>query len=171
MGLRRFARRRKKDGELSEEIASHLAHAQDANAARGLAPEEARRQARIRFGSPDALRERIWRYRSGPLLGWLEAVWRDLRFATRSLGKTPGFLVTAVLVMAVGIGVNTAVFSVVDTVLLSRSATPIPKPWCSLRTRARKACLWVRMCRSLTFGDSRALSLKQSRATTWAARV
>src|SRR3984885_11169352 len=115
MSFRRFTNRTRKDEDLAEEIDSHLAHAQDANSARGLSPEEARRQARLRFGNPRTTRERVWRYRSIP---WLEDLWRDLRFALRGLGKTPGFTIIAILVIAVGIGVNTAVFSVINAVLL-----------------------------------------------------
>src|SRR5882757_5971245 len=115
MSFRRFTNRTRKDEDLAEEIDSHLAHAQDANSARGLSSEEARRQAYVRFGNPRSTRERVWRYRSFP---WLDDLWRDLRFALRGLGKTPGFTIIAILVIAVGIGVNTAVFSVINTVLL-----------------------------------------------------
>jgi len=58
MSLRRFVQREKKDADLAEEIESHLAHEQDANIARGLSLEEARRQARLKFGNPQATRER-----------------------------------------------------------------------------------------------------------------
>jgi putative ABC transport system permease protein len=121
MSLRRFTRRRKKDEELAEEIESHLAHEEDANAERGLSSEEARRRARVRFGNPRATRERVWLDRSFP---WVETLWRDLRLALRSLKKTPAFTCIAILVIAVGIGVNTAVFSVINTVLLK----PLPYP-------------------------------------------
>jgi putative ABC transport system permease protein len=121
MWLRRFTDRTRKDEDLAEEIESHLAHEQDVNAERGLSPEEARRQAYVRFGNPRATRERVWRYRSLP---WVEDLWRDLRFALRGLGKTPGFTIIAVLVIAVGIGVNTAVFSVINTVLLKPLTYP-----------------------------------------------
>jgi hypothetical protein len=106
--------RSKKDEDLAEEIESHMAHEQDENAERGLPPQEARRQARLRFGNPRTTRERILRSRSFPII---EDVWRDLRFAVRALARTPGFTSIALLGIAVGIGVNTAVFSVVDTVL------------------------------------------------------
>jgi putative ABC transport system permease protein len=124
MNLGRFTEREKKDAELVEEIDSHLAHEQDANAARGLSSEEARRQARMKFGNPTVAREKEWRYRSLP---WIEDFWRDLRFVFRSLAKTPGFTVIAILVIAVGIGVNTAVFSVVNTVLLKPLTYPDPQ--------------------------------------------
>jgi putative ABC transport system permease protein len=124
MTIRRFMHRIRKDEDLAEEIESHLAHEQDANAARGLPQQEARRQARLRFGNPQATRERVWRYRSFPLI---EDVWRDLRFAVRSLARTPGFTAIVLLFIAVGIGVNTAVFSVIDAVLLKPLTYPDPQ--------------------------------------------
>src|ERR1051326_8864399 len=111
MNFRRFANRSRKDAELAEEIESHLAHAQDANAARGFSPEESLRRAHVHFGNPRSTRELVWRYRSLP---WIEDFWRDFRFAVRALKKTAGFSMIAILVIAVGIGVNTAVFSVIN---------------------------------------------------------
>ena len=116
---------------MAEEIESHLAHEQDQNAARGLPPQEARRQARLHFGNPRATRERVWRYRSFPLV---EDAWRDLRFALGSLARTPGFTAIALLVIAVGIGVNTAVFSVIDAVLLKPLTYPDPQSLVQLVT-------------------------------------
>ena len=124
MGISRFMHRKRKDQDLAEEIASHLAHEQDQNVARGLPPQEARRQANVRFGNPRATRERVWRYRSFPIV---QDGWRDLRFATRSLARTPGFTAIAILVIAVAIGVNTAVFSVVNAVLLKPLTYPDPQ--------------------------------------------
>ena len=106
MNWRRFTERTGRDAELAEEIQSHLAHDEDLRTARGVDAEEARRQARVKFGAQNTVREQEWRYRSLP---WVEAVWRDLKFVTRSFAKTPGFTIIAILVIAVGIGVNTAV--------------------------------------------------------------
>ncbi|WP_158748910.1 ABC transporter permease [Acidobacterium sp. S8] len=130
MSFRRFTNRTSKDQDLAEEIDSHLAHSQDAHAARGLSSEEARRQAYVRFGNPRSTREHVWRYRSLP---WLEDLWRDLRFALRGLSKTPGFTIIAILVIAVGIGVNTAVFSVINAVLLKLLTYPDPQSLVQMR--------------------------------------
>lgn len=124
MNLHRFTDRARKDEDLTQEIESHLAHEQDAQRERGVSPEEAQRLARLRFGNPRTVRERVWRYRSLP---WIDDLARDLRFALRSLARTPGFTVVTLLVLAVGIGVNTAVFSVVDAVLLKPLNYPDPQ--------------------------------------------
>ncbi|MGB9028655.1 MAG: ABC transporter permease [Acidobacteriaceae bacterium] len=135
MTLRRFSERAKKDEDLAEEIDAHLAHEQDANAARGLPTDEARRQARVRFGNPRSTRERVWRYRSLP---WIDDLWRDFRFAIRSLAKSPAFTVIAILVIAVGIGVNTAVFSVINAVLLKPLTYPDPQALMQLVNTSRR---------------------------------
>jgi putative ABC transport system permease protein len=124
MTLGDFNQRKKKDADLTQEIESHLAHEQDGNLARGLLPQEAQRQARLKFGNPLSLRDRVWCDGSLP---WLEDAWRDLRFALRSLAKMPGFTSVAILVIAVGIGANTAVFSVINAVLLKPLSYPDPR--------------------------------------------
>ncbi len=124
MTMRRFIDRARKDDDLAQEIESHLAHEQDAQTERGVPSDEARRRARLRFGNPRTVRERVWRDRSLP---WLDSAARDLRFALRSLARTPGFTVITLLVIAVGIGVNAAVFSVIDAVLLKPLTYPDPQ--------------------------------------------
>lgn len=99
MNLHRYTDRARKDEDFAKEIESHLAHEQDAQAARGAAPDEAQRRARVRFGNPRTVREQVWRYRSLP---WIDDLMRDLRFALRSLARTPGFTIVTLLVLAVG---------------------------------------------------------------------
>ena len=130
MNMKRYQDRTGKDADLAEEIESHLAHERDANMARGLNEEEARRRAQVRFGNARTTRERVWRYRSVP---WMEDLWRDVRFGMRSLEKAPGLAIIAILLVAVAIGVNTAVFSVIDAVLLRPLTYPDPDAMVQLR--------------------------------------
>src|SRR5450631_144061 len=119
MSMNRFFSQTRRDAELSREIAAHLAMEIEENEARGFSPEEARRQAHVKFGSARRVRESEWESNTMMLI---EGVWRDLKYAARTLTRTPGFAVAAVLVMALGIGANSAIFTVVRSVLLK----PLP---------------------------------------------
>ncbi len=119
MSCLRFFQRRRADAEVQSEIESYLEEEAVENVARGMTPDEARRQARIKFGNPQKVRERLWRQNS---FAAVESVWRDLKYATRTLMRAPGFTATAILVMALGIGANVALFTVVWSVLLK----PLP---------------------------------------------
>jgi putative ABC transport system permease protein len=119
MNLKRFFSRSSADAELAQELEAHLQHEVDDNLARGMSWEEAQRQARIKLGSVRRVRETVWERNS---FEWFETALRDLRYAVRTLSRTPGFTVTAVLVMALGIGANVALFTVVRSVLLK----PLP---------------------------------------------
>ena len=123
MNLRRFFRRSTEDSELSEELESHLAHQIDDNVALGMNPEEARRQAYLKLGNPLRIRDQVWETNR---LAWLEDIWRDLRYAARTLAKSPSFTLVALTVMALGIGANTAIYSSLDSLLLR--SLPVSDP-------------------------------------------
>jgi macrolide transport system ATP-binding/permease protein len=123
VNLKRFFRRSEEDSELSEELESHLAHEIDDNLARGMSPEEARRRAYLTLGNPLRIRDRVWETNQ---VAWLENTWRDLRYAWRTLAKAPSFTWVALLVMALGIGANTAIYSFLDSLLLR--SLPVSDP-------------------------------------------
>ncbi len=116
MSLRRFFRRRQWDEERARELEAHLAHEIDDNLARGLSPQEARRQAYLKLGNPTAIREEIWKMNS---LVSIEDLGRDIRYAFRQLLHSPGFAAIAIVTLALGIGINTAIFSMVNGLVLS----------------------------------------------------
>jgi predicted permease len=116
MSLRRFFHRRQWDEERARELEAHLAIEIDDNLARGLTQQEARRQANLKLGNPTTIREEIWKMNS---LVSLEELGRDIRYALRQLLHNPGFAAIAIVTLALGIGINTAIFSMVNGLLFS----------------------------------------------------
>jgi predicted permease len=113
--VRSFFQRRQRDTELDAEVAAHLELAVEENKRQGMSAEEARRQAMIRFGGVAQAKEQ---HREARGLPWLDVLMQDMRFTFRTLGRDRGFTVIAVIILGLGIGANTTVFSVVNTILL-----------------------------------------------------
>ncbi len=114
MGWSRYFRRSHWDEERLREIQSYIETETDENVARGIPPEEARFAAHRKFGNVTFIREEIYHMNT---IGFVESLWRDLRHAFRSLRRNRGFAVTVILTLALGIGANTTVFSVVDAAM------------------------------------------------------
>jgi len=120
--VRALFKRRQLDRDLQDELAFHLAMRQQMNRALGVDAKESAHTARRHFGNATRIQEmcrELWSFSS------LESFWRDLRYGARALGRNPAFTAVAVLAIALGIGVNTGIFSVLNGVALR--LLPVPR--------------------------------------------
>jgi predicted permease len=118
-----LGKRTKLDREIEDEFREHLQMRIDDNIAKGVKPEEAAREARLRFGNPIAMRERV--DSEDAALG-LDSFIRDAHYAVRGFAKSPVFTIVAILTLGLGIGANTAIFQLLDAVMLR--SLPIRNP-------------------------------------------
>jgi predicted permease len=124
-------RRRRSEQDFAEEIRAHLELEADDLREEGLSDDDARWRARREFGNVRAAQEQFY-VKSRWV--WLDRLWRDLRFGLRSMKQSPGFAAAAILTLALGMGANTAVFSVMDAVLLRSLPVADPERVVDLKT-------------------------------------
>ena len=118
-----LGRRSRLSNEIDAELREHLQMRIDENLANGMSPAEAAREARLRFGNPTVMRERV---DAEDTAAGLDSFFRDARYAVRGFAKSRAFTAMAILTLALGIGANTAVFQLVDAVRLR--SLPIQNP-------------------------------------------
>lgn len=117
--IRNLFSQTKLDREIDAELQTHIEMRTEDNVAAGMSPELARREALIRFGSPTAIKERV---ASMDVFLVIDSVSADVRFSCRQLIRNPGFAITAILVLALGMGASVAIFAFVDAALIK----PLP---------------------------------------------
>jgi predicted permease len=159
-GLRSLFRKEQVDRELDEELRAYQEMATEEKMKQGMNPNAALRAVRLERGSVEIAKEIV---RSGGWEFFVETCWRDLRFGARMLCKNPGFTMVAAVTLALGIGANTAIFSVIDRVLLRPLPYPHPEELVAVRHTApglnikdlssSDSCYFIYRDQSRTFQD------------------
>ena len=122
-GLRSLLRREQLDRELDEELGAYLEMEAAEKMRQGVSRKDALREVRLARGSLEVTKELV---RSGGWEFFVESYWRDVRFGVRTLLKSPAFTTVVVLTLALGIGANTAIFTLIDAVMLK--SLPVASP-------------------------------------------
>ncbi|PYM08410.1 MAG: hypothetical protein DMF15_08650, partial [Verrucomicrobia bacterium] len=130
-GLRSLLRKERVSRELDEELNGFLDMAVEEKMKHGMSRKDAHRAVRLERGSLDVTKEEV---RSAGWESFVETCWQDFRFAVRMLRKSPGFTAVAILTLALGIGANTAIFSLTDQILLRELPVPHPEQLFILRS-------------------------------------
>src|SRR5258706_7114292 len=127
---KRLWRRTQMEAQLEKELSFHLEQHMSQLVARGRAPDEARREARLSLGGPELVKEKC---RAARGTRWLEDLLQDTRYALRTFRQNPGFTLVALLILSFGIGATTVMFAVINSVLLRPLSYPEPDRLVTLR--------------------------------------
>lgn len=130
--FRNLVRKQQVEGQLDDELRSYLDLLTDEKIAAGMAPHEARRAAMAELGGVEQVRQKVRDTRAG---AGLERLWQEMRFGMRQLWRNPGFTVTVILTLALSIGANTAIFSVVNALMLKNLPYSHPERIGTIYTR------------------------------------
>jgi predicted permease len=153
---------RGRESDLDQEIQSHLEMLTDEFVQTGMTREEAQRAARLEVGGTDRVKEQVREARIG---NWLHTVFSDCRYSIRRLRKSPGFTVVAILTLVLGIGTNTAVFSVINSVLFKPLPYPDPDQLVALWLRAPGAAGLANFQKGLLLSPSMYFAFSENNQT------